>query len=371
MSLSCAVRRSGFRIAAWSLALSSLCLSACGTVGTPVSESTRTDSPLGYYQAQTIGSDSLYNPASAFVHYTLDTLQLPENFDTDNFSDNLDQVWEFLSHPRTAIDNEGGFHRFVNREIFPIDSDYHRDSFAALPNYGLHLLGGGMTYRRDVEWFTARAYRYPKLAATTLAMVSEVLQEALEVQNTTDADPVADVYLFRPLGILLFSQERIANFVQKHLDPAIWPTISAWNVSSDQFSNTGISYIYRPPRLKFRNAGLFVYTGLNNLVGLSHPLPSGRAFSWGVGAAVQEIVRQRNIQADVRPSVGLFLDQNKSLLASLVINDVGKTRARLNLYPGILPITRGMGVFVSMDDERELSAGFVYRLPIGVAFGQQ
>jgi len=191
------------------------------------------------------------------------------------------------------------------------------------------------------------------------------------VQNTTDADPVADVYLFRPLGLLLFSHQGFADWVQQHLAPAIWPTISAWNLSTDQFTNTGISYIYRPPRLSFRQSGLFVHTGLNNLIGLSHHLPSGRSISWGLGAAVQEIIRQRNIQADVRASFGLFLDQDKSLLASMVLNDVGKTRFRINLYPGALPLPKGIGVFLSMDDERDLSAGFTYQFPIGLATGQQ
>ncbi|MGQ7847316.1 hypothetical protein ACUNV4_22695 [Granulosicoccus sp. 3-233] len=368
--MSSAVGSNGLAVTALTVVLSCLCLSSCGSAETRTTEHARSDTPLNdYHQVQAIGSDSLYNPASAFLHYTLDTLQLPENFDTDDFSSDLELVWEHLSHPRTAIDNEGGFRRFVNREIFPIDADHHRDSYAALPNYGLHLLGGGIAYRRDVEWFTVRGYRYPRLAAASLAMVSEVLQEALEVQNTTDADPVADVYLFRPLGILLFSQTRVATAIQTHLNPAIWPTLSAWNLSTNQFVNTGISYVYRPPRLGFDKAGLFVYTGLNNLVGLSHRLPSGRTLSWGVGVAVQEIVRQRNIQADTRASLGLFLDQNKSLLASLVVNDVGSTRVRLNLYPGFLFIPRGMGLFLSVHDDRDLSAGFVYRLPIGVALG--
>lgn len=356
-------------IAALLAALLCLLVSGCATSDSPGSEHSSLPETPEYYRPQTVGSESLYNPASAFFDYTLDTLQLPANFDTDNFGDNLDQAWEQLMHPKRSIDNEGGFQRFVNREIFPIDSEYRRDSFAALPNYGLHLLGGGMVYRRDVEWFEARGYRYPRLAATGLAMVSEVLQEALEVQNTTDSDPVADVYLFRPLGILLFSQDRIAHYIQEKLDPAIWPAISAWDLSSEKFTNTGISYVYRPPGLTIKNARLFVYTGLNNMLGLSHPLASGNSLSWGVGAAVQEIVRQRNVQADLRPSAGLFLDRDKSLLASIVYNDAGTTRLRVNLYPGALASIRDVGLFLSFDDDWAVSAGLVYRMPIGIAVG--
>ncbi len=319
-----------------------------------------------FYSEKTFGSDALYNPASAFFTYSLDTLQLSENFDLDNYNDDLSDVWEQLKHPRRAIDNEGGFRRFVNREIFPIDSDHHRDSFAMLPNYTLHLLGDGMAYRRDVEWFREHDYPYPRLTAAMIAMVSEVLQEGLEAQNTTDADAIADVYIFRPLGILLFSQEWFAGAVHRMLDPLIWPTITAWDLRKNRFSNTGIAYVYRPPRFQWANKRLFVYTGLNNMFGLSHQRASGHTFSWAFGAAVEEIVRQRNIQADLRPSAGLFYERDGSLLWSVLINDTGDQRFRLNVYPKAVPWLKKTGFYLAVNDEGRTAAGIVHRLPIGV-----
>lgn len=319
-----------------------------------------------FYVAKTYGSDALYNPVSAFFSYSLDTLQLTGNFDLENYDEDLALVWDHLRHPRRAINNEGGFRRFFNREIFPIDADYRRDSFAALPNYSLHLLGDGMTYRRDVEWFRSHHYPYPRLSAAVIAMVSEVLQEGLEAQNTTDADAIADVYIFRPLGILLFSNERFARAVRRTLDPVIWPTLTAWDINQHRFANTGIAYVYRPPRFRWQDKHLFVYTGLNNMLGLSHQRPSGDTLSWGFGASVQEIVRQRNIQADLRPSAGIFRSRNGSLLWSVLINDTGDQRFRLNLYPKAVQWLKQTGLYFSVNDAGDVAAGFVYRLPIAL-----
>lgn len=345
-------------------------LSTAGCASYSVSRSTDSDDPDDtsnlYYRPATIGSDALYNPANSFFNYTFDTLQLSENFATEDYSQNLSDIWEFLMHPRRSIDNEGGFRRFVNREIFPIDSEHRRDSFAALPNYALHLLGDGQTFRRDMEWFQSKGYRYPRLVAASLAMISELLQEGLEAQNTTDADAIADLYLFRPLGLLLYSNPRAAKAIRKHLDPAIWPTLVSIDARSSKLINTGMAYIYRPPALARGNAQLFVHTGLNNLIGLSYRTDEHTSYTLAVGVAIEEIVRQRNIQAEVRPSVGMFKDRRGSLLWSAVINDVGRTRFRLNVFPGATGRLNPLGVFFSLSDEWEVTAGISVNLPLGV-----
>ena len=54
-----------------------------------------------------------------------------------------------------------------------------------------------------------------------------------------------------------------------------------------------------------------------------------------------------------------------------MVNDVGKTRIRINLYPGSLPLLKRMGLFMTMADDRKVSAGVVYRLPLGVGYGER
>ncbi|NND92234.1 MAG: hypothetical protein HKN42_15345 [Granulosicoccus sp.] len=312
------------------------------------------------------GSDVFYNPLNAFFSYTLDPLQVPTDFGIDNFDDNLHDVWYQLRHPRKAIEAEGGVTQFINREILPIDPDNIQDSVAALPNYSLHLLGGGLAFRKDLEWFRAHDYPMPKLVAVAWSMAAELIQEAVERKTTIDTDPIADFYLFRPLGIILFSQDRFARFIHRTLNPAIWPMMHGWDVRDDRFLNTGISYVYRPPALTVANRQGFIYTGLTTLFGLSHPTAAGGSLSWGIGAAVEQIVRQRDIKVELKPSLGLFHDRNNSLLWSVLLNDAGNNRLRVNVYPRSGNRFSRAGWFFSVDDRGKVAAGVSLNFPLGL-----
>lgn len=321
-----------------------------------------------YYQPRTYGSDSLYSPFSNFLSYTFDTLQLPENFDTSNFGEHTQIVLDHLGDPKQAIDNEGGFNRFVNRQIFPIDSEFSNESYSALPNYFLHLLGGGMVYRKDLEWFRANDYDYAATSAIVLAMTAEFIQEVLEKKSTTDDDEVADFYLFRPLGILLFHNDTVANFVMDYFDPAIWPSLQVYDLSEERINNAGIHYIYRPTFLEFYDTRLFIYTGLNNMLGLSHRLNNEESFSWSIGLSTQRVDLSLDKQAELKTSAGIFYDRNKSLLTSLVINDTGGNRFRFNWYPTNKSIPGKLGYFVSQDRNENWSTGVVYKIQLGIGF---
>ncbi|MBT8120734.1 MAG: hypothetical protein KJN89_13555 [Gammaproteobacteria bacterium] len=321
-----------------------------------------------YYQPRSYGSDSLYSPFSNFLSYTFDTLQLPENFGTSNFSENTQTVLDHLGDPKQAIDNEGGFNRFVNRQIFPIDSEYTNESYQAAPNYFLHLLGGGMVYRKDLEWFHVHDYEYATSSAVVLAMTAEFLQEVLEKNTTTDDDEVADFIIFRPIGMLLFHNDAVANFVMDYLDPAIWPSLQVYDLSEERINNAGLHYIYRPTFFELGNAHLFLYTGLNNMLGLSHRLKGGDSFSWGIGKSTQRVDLNLDKQVKLKNSAGVFYDRNKSLLASLVLNDTGGNRFRFNWYPGNKSMLGKLGYFASQRDDGSFSTGVVYKIQLGIGF---
>jgi len=321
-----------------------------------------------YYQPRTYGSDSLYSPFSNFLSYTFDSLQLPDNFNTDNISANTQTVLDHLGDPKQAIDNEGGFNRFVNRQIFPVDSEYSNESYTAAPNYFLHFLGGGMVYRKDLEWFRAHDYDYATTSAVVLAMTAEFLQEVLEKNTTKDDDEVADFIIFRPLGILLFHNDAVANFMMDYFDPAIWPSLQVYDLSEDRINNAGLHYIYRPTFFEMGNARLFLYTGLNNMLGLSHRMNDGENISWGVGQSTQRVDFDLDRQVELKTSAGIFYDKNKSLLASLVINDTGGNRFRFNWYPTNESIPGKLGYFLSQHENESWSTGVVYKIQLGIGF---
>jgi len=323
-----------------------------------------------YYQPANYGSESLYTPFGNFLSYSFDTLQLPDSFDTRDFGNRLDRVFEHLKHPRRAINAEGGFNRFINRQIFPVDSEFSNESSSILPNYGLHLLGGGMVYRKDLEWFRAHDVENATAYAISLGMTAELIQEVYEKKTTTDDDEVADFLIFRPLGIWLFHNDAFAEGFMSLFDPAVWPYLQVYDVSDHRIFNAGINYVYRPPATEINNTRLFIFTGLNNLIGLSHQYNNNEWFSWGLGVATQKVDFELSAQVELEPSIGFFYDRNKSLLWSLVLNDTGGNNFRFNLFPDNKNLLGKFGYFVSGHEDDTWSFGLTYRIPLGIGFTQ-
>ena len=315
--------------------------------------------PLFYHRLP-YGSESQFNPISSFINYAYDPLQVPESFDDEDLDQRFQEVFRNLTHPRRAIDRAGGFGQFVNRQIFPI----YLNRADWVPNYTLHLIGGGMVYRKNVEWFEANGYAYPKLYAAALVTAAELLQEAVEKKTTTADDEVADVYLFRPLGMLLFSLDPVARFAAHTLRLAEWPYQPMVNPTSGKLMNVGENFIVRPVLFGPDAPAPFVYFGFTTLFGMSHRTATGDSVSWGIGAAV---ARAEPLQ--LRVSGGVFWDRNDSLLASLVVNGTEDLAVRLNVHPGVLPGREwwSPGVFVGIGRHGEVSVGLTVRLfPLGI-----
>jgi hypothetical protein len=322
-----------------------------------------------YYRPANTGADALYTPLNSFSHYTFDTLQLPDNFDQHNIDHRFSTLFDNLTHPDAAINSEGGWGRFINRQILPYDTEHSSDWPTALPNYALHLFGGGIVYRRDLEYYRAHQYAHPLWAAVGTAMAAELAQEAIEKKTSAADDPVADVFIFRPLGIWLFSDDQRAEYIEKNLKPAVWPHLILYDPSNDQLRNTGISYVVRPQLLSHGNTELFAYMGMNNLVGLSHTQASGNTLSWGVGAAITRIAFPNGeLNYKTRPSVGLFGDRNGNLLWSAIYNGTEDLKLRVNIYPWQnQPIKFGVALGVT-DDQRGW-LGVTLNMPLGLGAG--
>ncbi len=321
-----------------------------------------------YYRPADEGSDALYTPLSSFFHYGFDTLQLPDNFDHKDMDRRASTVFDELRNPDRAIRSEGGYRLFVNRQIFPVDSDHAEEWPTMLPNYFLHLFGGGLVYRRDLEYFRAHDYERPQLSAIVLAMTVELMQEIFEKKSTTSDDAIADFYLFRPLGIWLFSDDRRAEYIGRHLRPSIWPHLMYYDPTVERFRNAGISYVVRPRFLSSDNTQAFAYFGMNNLFGLSHCNSEDECLSWGVGAAVTSLQSGGGeLSYDVRTSLGIFHDRRGSLLWSLILNGTEDLKLRANVYP--LKNTRfKLGYAFGITDEYRGYLGVTLNTPVGVGW---
>ncbi|MGB5396297.1 MAG: hypothetical protein WBN96_04060, partial [Gammaproteobacteria bacterium] len=65
-----------------------------------LSVSISTAENYAYYQPHDFGSDALYSPLGNFLSYSFDTLQLPDSFDTSDFREHTNEVFDHLRHPR-------------------------------------------------------------------------------------------------------------------------------------------------------------------------------------------------------------------------------------------------------------------------------
>ena len=324
--------------------------------------------PYLFYKGQDYGSESQFNPLTSFLNWSYDTLQVPDSFNDFDMSKHWETVRFDLQHPNNAIQRQGGWNAFVNRQIFP----YRGGRADWVPNYSLHLLGGGMVYRKNAEWLEAHGVPLPRFTAALLGTAAELLQETVEKTSTKPDDEIADVYLFRPLGMLLFSWDRFARFAADDLHLVEWngqpmyePDYSRPSGAKGRITNVSQNFVVRPVIAGPDAARAFVYFGLTTLVGLSHPVTSSDSFSWGFGAAIQK-AQDPTI---THLSGGLFYDRNDSLLASLIINGTDDLKVRLNVYPGIVGSGSwwSPGLYVGLGSKGRLSAGITVRvLPVGL-----
>jgi len=330
-------------------------------------ESAASMAPPLFYRAQDFGSEAQFNPITSFINYGLDTLQVPASFGDDHLGSEIGATWAVLRHPIKSINDEGGLKAFINRQVFPVDLHNLDDSVVMVPNYALHLFGGGMVFRKNVEWFQSHRYRYPRTYAAVLGMASEFLQEAIEKRSTTAEDPVADFYIFRPVGMMLFSWERFATFSAVRLRLVEWPYQPMYGIGKRDFTNVGENFAIRPSLTKREGRhSPFVYFGLTTLVGASHKINVRDRLSWGIGEAT---VEARRNDLDLRPSGGVFYDRDDSLLGSLIINGTDELTVRLNVYPGV--VFRGEwspGAYLGITDNGTVALGFSFRVtPVGVS----
>lgn len=145
-------------------------------VEAPVGNASPSPQPYLFYKPKDYGSESQFNPLASFITWSYDTLQVPESFNDFNMSKHWETVRFDLQHPNNAIQRQGGWNAFINRQILP----YRGGRADWVPNYSLHLLGGGMVYRKNAEWFEAHGVPYPKLTSALIGTAAELLQETVE-----------------------------------------------------------------------------------------------------------------------------------------------------------------------------------------------
>lgn len=325
-----------------------------------------------FYTGLAFGSESQFNPISELVNEGFNDLVI-ESSDMRLSTQPWGTAWTNLAHNLTHVRGafrQYGVRRAVRNELLPLTGF---DGGQWFPNYTDHLIGNGMVSVRLEEWFRQHRYPAPLALSVVTMMTAHLTNEIIERPRHWSVDPLADLLVFDPLGMVLFRADVVQRAFSGGLTLTNWagqPMLVAPNGRLDNASEE-FKFTFSLPRTS-RVKG-FVMTGLNVLGGLTYTTPGGRALSLGVGRG-SDVAAITDSSSDVRtvrlgPRAGLFLDREGSLLASLVFDGSRNGLMTLNLYPGMVRIG-GVSPGVWLDVRRNgLRVGLAAPFGLGGGYG--
>jgi hypothetical protein len=338
------------------------------------------DSPRHFYFGRDYGSEALYNPVWVIVNRGFDELQLrPQNrnpFQQNYLLDGRNVAKNVLS-PFKAIESEG-WGRFTREELLPLS--FTATTARWLPNYGLHLVGGGQTYAELREWYMAHDATAAEATVFSIATLytAAFINESLENHGVGgfNTDCLADLYVFDSAGIILFSIEPMRVFFSKYLIVDDWSLQPAFIFPTAELHNQGNYYGIKLPIPFYERLRLFGYIGYSSMAGLSYKLDREYSLSLAAGGTVAFFENTSTNSVFnivfVKPSAAVFFDRNESLLASFQLSDVQGYFAHLNVYPNaFFHVDPGLGFFtvVSRDGHAIVGLSFTSMLGLGIGAG--
>jgi len=334
------------------------------------------DEPYYFYQGLNYGSEALLHPVRLIVNGGFGILQIDQRanrISEVDYETGLRNVMHNLAHPFDAIE-ANGWKDFLQREVIPVSVNSHKAHY--WPNYTQHLIGGGMTYRLYSEWFRYHGYYHPRVMSALTITIYHLLNEVVENNNYVGwtTDPIADLYIFDPLGMLLFSSDRVARFFGQTLHMADWSYQPSINLANRSLENHGQNFAMKLNIPWWKRWQLFYHYGTHGELGLTRRLNDHDNFSFGFGFKASELIQitEGVNGVDLAFTGGFLYDRNNSLLASLMVSQTKDYRFRFNLYPGLFTIGPfAPGFFVADRRNNGLVFGITYvyspGLPLGIA----
>jgi len=334
-----------------------------------------------FYKGQDFGSEAIFNPLTVILNGGFGILQISNRsnrIDDLDFRTGIKNVTYNLSHPFETI-SEYGWKNFFNREVFP--TSFRLENAQYYPNYTLHLIGGGFTYRAFWEWYKWHDFSFPRIWAFTSWLTYHFLNEVVENNRFEgpNVDPIADIYIFNTLGLLLFSSEKVVRFFGNTLHMRDWSFMPCYAPWSNTIENIGQSFVMKIQLPRLNAWSFFGHWGVHGMGGVSYRYNENNSLSIGGGLVAKELVEVDDTD-DVRSqttnlvwTLGFFFDRSNSLLASLILSGTKGYKARLNIYPGLIQIGRlSPGFFVNLREDNRFVVGFQMQfLPCGLAYGSR
>jgi hypothetical protein len=338
--------------------------------------------PYFFYHALPYGTQANYNPFNVIINGGYGILQITDYID-DEYGGKMftypyrewgENVWQTVGHPIRTI-NEFGLGEFIKTELFPLTLNMEGNQW--VPNYFLHLIGGGLHFRATEEWFRYHGFRAPRLWSIGTMIAYHAMSEIVENRGNEDltVDHLADLLIFDPAGMLLFANEGVCRFFSEKLNLAEWSMQPAVNFANGNLENMGQFYVAKYPVTGDRRWNIMAHFGLHGMFGVSYRRTPEYSISLTGGFLVQDLVEiepggeERTLQGVLTWRAGIFYDVNNSLLASLMVSNLERHRVRLNVYPGVLRIGPvSPGFFVSGSKEWVVGM-YISFIPLGAGWG--
>ncbi|MDZ7370394.1 MAG: hypothetical protein ONB12_04395, partial [candidate division KSB1 bacterium] len=223
-----------------------------------------------------------------------------------NVADNLLHPWQNIRKYGTSD--------FFHNEI--LNFNFNPDRMQFLPNYSLHLIGNAMQYVKLAEWYACHDYPLPHTLSLLTTLSYQLLNEALENGSYRGAnvDPIADMLIFNPLGLLLFSTNWAKRFFSTTFPIFDWSGQPFLCPFDGRMENAGQQYAAKAAVAASGRYSLFFYWGVQTVVGVSIARANGAAFSCGFGSVAYDLRYGTNNQGRIvtavtKPILGFFYDR--------------------------------------------------------------
>jgi hypothetical protein len=356
-----------------------------GNFAIPLAEAASPDAAAGHYwHPMAFGSESMFDPLSATLNMSFDILRNPSYGDrlTDiSIRSGALNVLQNVSLPFDAVHHYGGDH-FVEHEVFPIHG-FSRQYGQFLPNWFMHTLGEGTVYRKLEDWYAYHHVDHPRVVAIATLTAIQFLNEIVENGSFRgpNQDPISDMLLWNPLGIVLFSFEPVARFFHGPVMLDYWPGQPVLT-NGMRLENAAENYAFKIHLgLPYDIRGFF-YMGKEGLGGATFPISKHDHLSIAGGASLNRLQEVRVGDGTGRILIpdgnlvlesALFWDRDESLMASLLVGITHQASFHLNVYPGLFEWNGlAFGGYARWAQTEGASAGISLRgSPIGLGWVQQ
>lgn len=304
-------------------------------------------------------------PLNYLFNNSFDSFQVPNTYRQARLYRGYINVFDTIARAPAAIREGGGWGAFFIDEW---------TTSRAIPNYALHLIGGGYDFRLIAEFYEFNGVPVPYLFSLLTCYATHLSNEAIEFSDPyhTLHDPIADLLFFDWVGKLMFVSDDVARFFHNTLQLRNWMGQPMFDVRKKRIYNASSNYVLRPYLYKDM-VRFFLLMGYHTMIGAGFRMNGTDTLTFSGGVAViNGFNPEKKSFMDTikrsRPCGGIFYDRNGNLLASLIVNGTENFRVRLNIYPELLNLDYvNFGIFVGVDDYNHCSVGFTMFSLIGLA----